>query len=147
MSNALLSRGHAGLTAPAVAVLATLLTPVPLMAESQMAATVAHGALGLRVVVPPVFRILEVRPQPDHDEVRVWTNMASVRIGIAQLALLGQRLEVRQHAVCGLDRLAQALLAFVHDQAAFGREKDAGKQDDAGQRGADQQREALRNGQ
>lgn len=81
MSNALLSRGHGGLTAPAVAVLATLLTPVPLMAESQMAATVAHGALGLRVVVPPVFRILEVRPQPDHDEVRVWTNMASVRIG------------------------------------------------------------------
>ena len=47
-------------------------------AESALAAGAASAHLTFRIVVPPVFRVLQATPVADGMEYRVWTNMRSV---------------------------------------------------------------------
>jgi len=61
----------------ALAMLLSLL-PAWSAAESALGTRSATARVHLRVVVPPVFRILQVRQEGDAVEYRVWTNMRSV---------------------------------------------------------------------
>ena len=54
-----------------------LLLPVGGMAESVLGSKAATARLGFAVVVPPVFRVLEVTSVPGGHRYRVWTNMHS----------------------------------------------------------------------
>jgi len=53
---------------------------MPCLAEATMGAASASARVTLRVIVPPVFRILQVTPLPGARAYRVWTNMASVSL-------------------------------------------------------------------
>jgi hypothetical protein len=68
---------------PVLGVLALVgtLMPLPASAESGYGGESASARLRLTVVVPPVFRVLQVTPVADGYEYRVWTNMKSVAIG------------------------------------------------------------------
>ncbi|SEK16988.1 MULTISPECIES: hypothetical protein [unclassified Variovorax] len=60
---------------------ALLLAPALCLAESAYGSASASARLQITVVVPPVFRVLEVTPVADGYEYRVWTNMPSIVIG------------------------------------------------------------------
>ena len=70
------ARGAAlGLLAP------LLFTPLPGAAASGAGSGSATAQLRITVVVPPVFRVLQVTPAAGGYDYRVWTNMQSVVIG------------------------------------------------------------------
>lgn len=60
---------------------ALLLAPAPGRAESGYGSGSASARLRITVVVPPVFRVLEVTPVAGGYDYRVWTNMKSAVIG------------------------------------------------------------------
>ncbi|MGJ7615090.1 MULTISPECIES: hypothetical protein [unclassified Variovorax] len=61
------------------------LVPLPCAAESgngsESASASASARLRITVVVPPVFRVLQVTPTAEGYDYRVWTNMKSIVIG------------------------------------------------------------------
>ena len=57
---------------------AMLLLPLACMAETRVGANSATARLNFTVVVPPVFRVLQVTPVAGGYEYRVWTNQRSV---------------------------------------------------------------------
>jgi hypothetical protein len=57
---------------------ALLLRPLACLAETRLGADSATARLNFTVVVPPVFRVLQVTPQAGGYEYRVWTNQRSV---------------------------------------------------------------------
>ncbi|MEZ2298868.1 hypothetical protein [Variovorax sp. RCC_210] len=70
----------AGALALALAGVGTLV-PLPSRAESGYGSGSASARVHITVVVPPVFRVLQVTPVADGYEYRVWTNMKLVAIG------------------------------------------------------------------
>jgi hypothetical protein len=66
--------------AVAAAAAACLLAPMLCAAESTYGTGTATSQLRLTVVVPPVFRVLQVTPTRDGYDYRVWTNMRTVVI-------------------------------------------------------------------
>jgi hypothetical protein len=56
---------------------ALLLLPLACTAETAVGVT---GALNFTVIIPPVFRVLQVTPVTDGYEYRVWTNKPSVML-------------------------------------------------------------------
>lgn len=66
---------------------ALLLVPLPCLAESGNGngsgseSASASARLRITVVVPPVFRVLQVTPTAEGYDYRVWTNMKSIVIG------------------------------------------------------------------
>jgi hypothetical protein len=58
--------------------LAAMLAPVLCAAESGLGSQSATSHLSFRVVIPPVFRILQVTQIKDGYEYRVWTNKPSI---------------------------------------------------------------------
>lgn len=73
------SHGSRALRRVAVAA-ACLLAPMLCVAESIDGTRTATSQLRLSVVVPPVFRVLQVRPTRDGYDYRIWTNMRTVVI-------------------------------------------------------------------
>lgn len=61
-------------------VAACFLAPMLCAAESTYGARTATSRLRLSVVVPPVFRVLQVTPTRDGYDYRIWTNMRTVVI-------------------------------------------------------------------
>ncbi|RZL93069.1 MAG: hypothetical protein EOP82_08445 [Variovorax sp.] len=59
---------------------AWLLLPLVCAAESTVGTTSASARVTLRVVVPPVFRILQVTPVLGGYQYRIWTNTRSVML-------------------------------------------------------------------
>jgi hypothetical protein len=59
---------------------ALLLAPILCGAESTQGGQSASARLAFTVVIPPVFRVLEVKPVAGGLGYRIWTNVASVRI-------------------------------------------------------------------
>jgi hypothetical protein len=61
---------------------ALLLLPLPpaCLAEARLATNSATARLNFTVIVPPVFRVLHVKPVADAYEYRVWTNQRSVML-------------------------------------------------------------------
>ncbi|MDR6857672.1 hypothetical protein [Variovorax guangxiensis] len=57
---------------------AMLLLPLACMAETRVGANSATARLNFTVIVPPVFRVLQVTPMAGGYEYRVWTNQRSV---------------------------------------------------------------------
>jgi len=57
---------------------AMLLLPLACMAETRVGANSVAARLNFTVVVPPVFRVLQVTPVAGGYEYRVWTNQRSV---------------------------------------------------------------------
>ena len=55
-----------------------LLAPLLCAGESKLGSTSATAHLSFRVVIPPVFRVLQVTPVKDGYEYRVWTNTPSI---------------------------------------------------------------------
>ncbi|MDM0000102.1 hypothetical protein QTI24_15900 [Variovorax sp. J22P240] len=55
-----------------------LLVPSLCAAESTLGSTSASSHLSFRVVIPPVFRVLQVTPMKESYHYRVWTNMPSI---------------------------------------------------------------------
>ncbi|RYF66769.1 MAG: hypothetical protein EOO22_20495 [Comamonadaceae bacterium] len=54
---------------------------LPCAAESRLSEQGSASAhLNFRIVVPPVFRVLQVTPAGADDEYRVWTNMRSIKL-------------------------------------------------------------------
>jgi hypothetical protein len=74
-----------------------LLAPSFCIAESTLGSTSASSHLSFRVVIPPVFRVLQVTPVKEGYQYRVWTNVPSVllngieyrftRVGETQLTI------------------------------------------------------------
>ena len=62
------------------ALVASLLLPLACAAESTLGHNRATSRLAFRVVVPPVLRVLQVRPLADGYEYRIWTNTRSAVI-------------------------------------------------------------------
>lgn len=60
---------------------ALMFVPAPCRAESTYGSGSASARLHITVVVPPVFRVLDVTPVDGGYEYRVWTNMKSAVIG------------------------------------------------------------------
>ncbi|MGJ7555419.1 hypothetical protein ACSFBI_15600 [Variovorax sp. RB3P1] len=58
-----------------------MLVPLPCLAESGSGGESASARLRITVVVPPVFRVLQVTPTAEGYDYRVWTNMKSIVIG------------------------------------------------------------------
>jgi hypothetical protein len=61
--------------------LAVMLAPMACVAETGAAAPGASSAsahLSFRIVVPPVFRVLQITPVKEGFQYRVWTNMPSI---------------------------------------------------------------------
>jgi hypothetical protein len=58
--------------------LAAMLTLMLCAAESSLGSQSVTSHLSFRVVIPPVFRILQVTPIKDGYEYRVWTNRPSI---------------------------------------------------------------------
>lgn len=59
---------------------AFLLVPMLGQAESSLDASAATARLGVTIVIPPVFRVLQVTPTTEGYDYRVWTNMKSIVI-------------------------------------------------------------------
>ncbi|WP_143684609.1 hypothetical protein [Variovorax sp. KK3] len=59
---------------------ALLLLPLPpaCLAETRLGTNNATARLNFTVIVPPVFRVLQVTPSAGGYEYRVWTNQRSV---------------------------------------------------------------------
>lgn len=57
---------------------ALLLLPLASMAETRVGANSASARLNFTIVVPPVFRVLQVTRMAGGYEYRVWTNQRSV---------------------------------------------------------------------
>ena len=57
---------------------AMLLLPLACMAETRVGVNSAAVRLNFTVIVPPVFRVLQVTPIAGGYEYRVWTNQRSV---------------------------------------------------------------------
>jgi hypothetical protein len=55
-----------------------LLVPLFCAAESKLGSTSVSSHLSFKVVIPPVFRVLQVTPVVDGYEYRVWTNKPSI---------------------------------------------------------------------
>lgn len=62
------------------ALLALLFVPLACVAESLQDGSSATSRLSFTVVVPPVFRVLQISPLRDGHEYRVWTNIRSIVI-------------------------------------------------------------------
>ncbi|MBU1359277.1 MAG: hypothetical protein KKC79_04510 [Gammaproteobacteria bacterium] len=60
--------------------IALVLMPLACITGSAQSAQSASSHLSFTVVVPPVFRVLQVVPQKEGLEYRVWTNMRSIVI-------------------------------------------------------------------
>lgn len=58
--------------------LAALLAPALCAAESTLGTNSATAHLSFKVVIPPVFRVLQVTPVANGYQYRVWTNTRSV---------------------------------------------------------------------
>ncbi|MDM0076225.1 hypothetical protein QTH90_17590 [Variovorax sp. J2P1-59] len=58
--------------------LALLLAPALCAAESTVGSNSASAHLSFRVVIPPVFRVLQVTPIKEGYQYRVWTNVPSI---------------------------------------------------------------------
>lgn len=58
-----------------------VLVPLPCLAESGSGSESASARLRITVVVPPVFRVLQITPTAEGYDYRVWTNMKSIVIG------------------------------------------------------------------
>jgi hypothetical protein len=74
------NRGVGGRAARGI-LLAVMLVPLACAAESTVAAPGASSAsahLSFRIVVPPVFRVLQITPVKEGLQYRVWTNMSSI---------------------------------------------------------------------
>ena len=67
--------------APALLLALLTLVPLPCAAESGNGGESASARLRIAVVVPPVFRVLQVTPTAEGCDYRVWTNMKSIVIG------------------------------------------------------------------
>ncbi|RTQ32123.1 hypothetical protein EJP69_22885 [Variovorax gossypii] len=63
------------------ALAALLLTPMLSVAENGFGTNSATARLRFTVIVPPVFRVLQVTPTADGYDYLIWTNMKSVMIG------------------------------------------------------------------
>jgi hypothetical protein len=59
---------------------ALLLLPLACTAETTLGVDSATGSLNFRVIIPPVFRVLQVTPVTGGYEYRVWTNKPSVML-------------------------------------------------------------------
>jgi hypothetical protein len=59
---------------------ALLLLPLACTAETTLGVNSATGRLNFTVVIPPVFRVLQVTPVTGGYEYRVWTNRPSVML-------------------------------------------------------------------
>lgn len=59
---------------------AALLAPSLCTAESAIGSHSASSQLSIRVVVPPVLRVLQITPVKDGYEYRIWTNTKSASI-------------------------------------------------------------------
>ena len=59
---------------------ALLLLPLACTAETTLGVNSATGGLNFTVIIPPVFRVLQVTPVTDGYEYRVWTNKPSVML-------------------------------------------------------------------
>jgi len=66
--------------AGAVAALALTL-PATALAASAAGGASASASVKLRVIVPPVFKVLRVERVADRLRYRVWTNMPSAHVG------------------------------------------------------------------
>lgn len=81
------ARGAWRAVAPCLGALALALVGVGVLVPALSRAESGHGSgsasarLQITVVVPPVFRVLQVTPVADGYEYRVWTNMRLVAIG------------------------------------------------------------------
>jgi len=60
---------------------ALCLAPMLCVADSMHGASSATSQLRITVIVPPVFRVLQVTPTSEGYDYRVWTNMRSVVFG------------------------------------------------------------------
>ncbi|SEA71522.1 hypothetical protein [Variovorax sp. YR216] len=61
--------------------LALMLAPLSCAAETAIAAPGANSAsahLSFRIVIPPVFRVLQITPVKEGYQYLVWTNMPSI---------------------------------------------------------------------
>lgn len=58
--------------------LVLLLAPLLCAGESKLGSTSATAHLSFTVVIPPVFRVLQVTPVKEGYEYRVWTNTRSI---------------------------------------------------------------------
>lgn len=63
------------------ALAALLLAPMLCAAENGFGSNAATARLRIAVIVPPVFRVLQVTPTAEGYEYRVWTNMKSIVFG------------------------------------------------------------------
>ncbi|MDM0116529.1 hypothetical protein QTI66_30750 [Variovorax sp. J22R133] len=61
-------------------IVAWLLVPLTCAAESSIGDASASASVTLRVVIPPVFRVLAARPVQGGYEYRVWSNTRSVML-------------------------------------------------------------------
>jgi hypothetical protein len=71
------SRGVSARDARGV-LLTLLLAPSFCIAESTLGSTSASSHLSFRVVIPPVFRVLQITPVKEGYQYRVWTNVPSI---------------------------------------------------------------------
>ena len=67
--------------AGAVAALALTTLPAAALAASAAGGASASASVKLRVIVPPVFKVLRVERVADRLRYRVWTNMPSAHVG------------------------------------------------------------------
>lgn len=85
MSRSVFRTFPAGLSLTRVAALTALCTllqlPLPSEAEPLLGASTATGRFQVKLVILPVFKVLEVTPVKDGYEYRVWTNTQSMVIG------------------------------------------------------------------
>lgn len=61
--------------------IAVMLAPMACAAETTIAAPRANSAsahLSFRIVIPPVFRVLQITPVKEGYQYRVWANMPSI---------------------------------------------------------------------
>lgn len=92
---------HRNRFAPAMFIVGCLLLlPGVARAVEGAASTSASARVTLRIVVAPVFRILQVRAVPGGYEVRVWTNLRSAHLAGREyrFAHVGETLVIVPHA-------------------------------------------------
>jgi hypothetical protein len=58
-----------------------LLAPMLCVAENDFGSSAATARLRITVVVPPVFRVLQVTQTAEGYDYHVWTNMKSIMLG------------------------------------------------------------------
>jgi hypothetical protein len=63
------------------ALVVLLFTPMLCVAENGFGSNAATARLRITVIVPPVFRVLQVTPTAEGYDYRIWTNMKSIMLG------------------------------------------------------------------